>query len=1029
MFRWKFKSEVIADGVLQKSDPRKFEYLVLDYLKDNFPMQNWKLTKATADGNRDAETMTFDGKNMWAEAKYIGDINSSITSRRYDSTLVSATIAGNVIKIFFVTNSMISRHLTERVSMFSRIINVKKTVFVDRTALEYWLSFRPEIANRYFNKADLSELVSDSCPKVTVNELQIIHDNDSFTSENKSTESAKVLYTCNPSDRIIAIISFKGFENEKIRLYCGNTVIFDDKHSSGTIPIDITDAIAILQKGPSRRIPVIISIEMGSERKELFSSEIEYSEQIFLFPPQIRAFNDINNDIRAGRELIFNLVGQRNSGKSMLLDWLCESQLCHIPIHDSRLSTAYDCKPDVVLVSFRGDLRDIGAICRVLFTLIIDYRCLQDSGEELEAAAKKLDITNSVLSYNTIKALIEEMKSDDFLGMERRLAQSIEFGGSFRIQRVDNKLDRIIYIFKDADRLTGTAKMIFRQMIEAFQPDNGVTIIIESIKSEERNFQKVINLPLMTDTEVMDMLKEKISPVISSAYGEIFPDSSMIRYPIILKKFIEEITGNGLTSTAQLRDYYARSFRMNERCYLSGVDEVDDWTLEMLAVYAIDDGVADADIEETDRDAFRSLLGEGKIKLFEGAYYPQKSMAPEILSKEVNAHRAELLSMLISLYNNSGNDWRYRNAILRYYPEKCSKYWSEQIASVDEAFKYNRFGMVHKLADAVSSASYYLSGKKQDVYKVRFYDAFSEMHLGHNLSAENKFKKIIQEYDKGNFPYDRTYFDTWSELIDIRYWEWKDFDHLEDDIAKYIVRWKEVADTGTDLDRRAFRTVTNRMMVYLLAEDRISDADNWLNRNLALAKEDNDNAHRGYTLMDYAKGTYHINPDKALDYLCEAESIFFAENTKSDNGPEARRLADCRCEKAFIKALLGKGSIEAFIETTKTLYAGEYWMQYYKSRLKLIALYLLNTRHLEASKAYTAAINSSLLNESVRCQYLMDIFGEVLGGRQNLQVSPDRMPLSYAKLYSINRTADKLSLSIYVKDSKVSGFCLDPRLW
>lgn len=103
MCAWHFKKKVIIKKKEITNDARKFEFLVCDYLNACFPLEHWKITPATNDGNRDIEASSnFIGKSMWAEAKYSIHDKTALNSRKYDSTLVSAKNEGNIIKIFLL---------------------------------------------------------------------------------------------------------------------------------------------------------------------------------------------------------------------------------------------------------------------------------------------------------------------------------------------------------------------------------------------------------------------------------------------------------------------------------------------------------------------------------------------------------------------------------------------------------------------------------------------------------------------------------------------------------------------------------------------------------------------------------------------------------------------------------------------------------------------------------------------------------------------------------------------------------------
>lgn len=101
MIKWSFQEKILYQQEEVTSDSRKFEILIEEYLKIRYPLENWSLTKATRDGNRDLENICeFTGMSMWAEAKYTIHTEDNIGSRKYDSTLVSSMFEDNLIKIF-----------------------------------------------------------------------------------------------------------------------------------------------------------------------------------------------------------------------------------------------------------------------------------------------------------------------------------------------------------------------------------------------------------------------------------------------------------------------------------------------------------------------------------------------------------------------------------------------------------------------------------------------------------------------------------------------------------------------------------------------------------------------------------------------------------------------------------------------------------------------------------------------------------------------------------------------------------------
>ena len=132
MIRWIFRETILYQKEVVTSDSRKFEILIEAYLKKRYPLENWKLTKATRDGNRDLENICeFTGMSMWAEAKYTIHTEENIGSRKYDSTLVSSMFEDNLVKIFFITNTSIGSNLIGRIHNFFYMSEIKEIYFVD----------------------------------------------------------------------------------------------------------------------------------------------------------------------------------------------------------------------------------------------------------------------------------------------------------------------------------------------------------------------------------------------------------------------------------------------------------------------------------------------------------------------------------------------------------------------------------------------------------------------------------------------------------------------------------------------------------------------------------------------------------------------------------------------------------------------------------------------------------------------------------------------------------------------------------
>lgn len=139
-----------------------FEELAYQFVKDNYQAPNkWNKTLQTRDGNRDAFTIVF-GYNpypakeeqWWMEAKY-STKEERLSRYRLDATIVSAVLEGNISKIIFVTNIVIStKTILDIRNALKYAANCKEVHFCTKYTLEYWLSQRKDIIKEFFEYSE-----------------------------------------------------------------------------------------------------------------------------------------------------------------------------------------------------------------------------------------------------------------------------------------------------------------------------------------------------------------------------------------------------------------------------------------------------------------------------------------------------------------------------------------------------------------------------------------------------------------------------------------------------------------------------------------------------------------------------------------------------------------------------------------------------------------------------------------------------------------------------------------------------------
>lgn len=335
---------------------------------------------------------------------------------------------------------------------------------------------------------------------------------------------------------------------------------------------------------------------------------------------------------------------------------------------------------------------------------------------------------------------------------------------------------------------------------------------------------------------------------------------------------------------------------------------------------------------------------------------------------------------------------------------------------METLYKENKFYRI-----VFYSRSLLLSIKSQDriVHDMKYYLAMSLMHCGENKTAS----EILFKISKDSCSSVAIHHLIESEVIDIKFWEFIDIDTLPNIINKKRIKITKKTELNNLPwnDQRAYLTMTNRLMTTYLLRDELILANELFNENIVLACKLNEKCHIGYTLMDYAKGIYHIDLNRAAIFLEEAERIF----ESLDNEP--RRLIDCQCELCYVNNLLKRDDLESFHETQKKLFNHGYWAQYNKSVLKEILLLSLEEKFDYAKLKYRTIKSNEPFLQNERVKYLCAIFDRYFY----------QIPISYNfdflgnnsyklllkkefKISSLQANKVNISLSIY---------SLDPRVW
>lgn len=138
-----------------------FEDIAFSYVEDNYHSFNWKRTKNTCDGNKDAYAIVslFSIKQIeaevWMEAKF--SLKRKMMSRyTIDNTIVSALSNGSVSELFFVTNMLVNHRVRRQTlaALKNDGFEYRHVHFCTKYDLEIWLTNTKEgqaLFSKFFN--------------------------------------------------------------------------------------------------------------------------------------------------------------------------------------------------------------------------------------------------------------------------------------------------------------------------------------------------------------------------------------------------------------------------------------------------------------------------------------------------------------------------------------------------------------------------------------------------------------------------------------------------------------------------------------------------------------------------------------------------------------------------------------------------------------------------------------------------------------------------------------------------------------
>jgi len=380
-----------------EGDYKGFENLAYEFVKDRYPHPSWEKTQDSWDGNKDAYTVIFgfqpyqlNKEEWWMEAKFS---KKSKTHRyRLDATIVSAIIAGNISKVIFVTNTIVSaKTILDIRRALKNSINCKTVDFCTKYTLEHWLLQNPTIFSKFFPDISINNIVLPNA--FILEEIEFYSDASNklaFREPLQSLEKGGRYYGyCSIFCNQEMTLKLKPASNLRgVSIKSGENIILSTGENTVKIVFDLATDFGlkkqdkITEKSATTLIFLLGDIELTPKKlisvvdREFPIYEIKSQQDIV---KQIKS--DLASFITRGRATVSFMIGYSGVGKSFIIRDVINSKA----LEDE----------DIFLVNMSlSDIDNKESILRLVLFILFPY----------------LDATTIDLEY------IKDMKENSYIG-------------------------------------------------------------------------------------------------------------------------------------------------------------------------------------------------------------------------------------------------------------------------------------------------------------------------------------------------------------------------------------------------------------------------------------------------------------------------------------------------------------------------------------------------------------------------------------------------------------------------------------
>lgn len=935
----------------------QFEELALSYARFKYSEYSWEPTKEKSDDNHDFFYIEIDTNNYewegWGEAKHSANIRKLMSREKWDQTIISGFLAKNVRHLMFVTNAQIPIKYILRAECL-KAPPYEKFEYINNNVLEDWLYHYPEyIPKSLQSKKDLPVMAivqkKFSIQFFIIDFFSVSASCLHNVSEIKANKDYLLIAIINSSYCAKLSISFRPSNLISIFPY-GNETIF-----SVNAPIGITCIKSIIRFTECEKINLkIIAFDERTGEKHSHSKRyIIYNNfcPVVLHNNQVKISEQLTDKIKntESSNRLYALYAPKGAGKTYLLNTILKehdlyNQIIFLPFTEDVDVCAQNICSLFLCVNFgvNFDKKDYwDNICKI-YNNIPDNRktLLLPELKEIYDGAQKNSSADSLLAVRYIKKHFTETG-----------ISLLETG----IQKY------IVIIIDDVHKIPKDYEELFTSFIDEFCNNDSYGTIIMSGRRCEFNSKKIYSAINEKANFVFNLNAPKISerkqslsynfPFIKNIdyfSGVLEKCNSTMLLCILLRK-IKQLTDLEGTSELLLQIKIRKLY--NEICSNSNSIDIDEFLFYstdfdiIFPIYAYKSGLHICFFEcfnSQVTERIYKLIDAGIIDIQDEYLIPSHDVYQNVFerlckSPKYDSFKDKTAELFYQQINSVYIDKYKTLYVLLGFGEKYKhKFLEESKELLTLYYQNTEYGKIALLCEKIVSIQYpniESSPWNKDKLWLMYLYADCLDHCGSLQKSKEYFELVYENglmvIEDNSIDY---IWDAKAQLFNIQYYllETKG---LTDAIDSFLLqnRYKIESEHTIQFETAYLNSLNRRMMVSFLL-DRKDDVIHFSSKYYDLSRKLNNNNHIAYYFIDYARGIYNTNPNKALKYMNKAVELL------KKLPSEKRRLMDAESEIHYLEFIVLEKSINLLEDVSEQIHQNGYTHMYVNSLLKRAAL-------------------------------------------------------------------------------------------